>query len=74
MQANLNPMDFDVFLEQDEDGLWVAEVPSLPGVYTQGASREQALERIKEAIRLCVETEGVPTSRSIGVERVHVEA
>jgi predicted RNase H-like HicB family nuclease len=69
-----NAMDFDVFLELDEDGLWVAEVPSLPGVYTQGASREQAMERIKEAIILYIESEGIPRSRAIGVERVHVEA
>ena len=63
-----------MFLEQDEDGVWVAEVPILPGVYTQGASREQVLERIKDAIRPCLETEGTPTSRSLGVERVHIEA
>jgi predicted RNase H-like HicB family nuclease len=67
-------VEFDVFLEQDEDGLCVAEVPSLPGVYTQGATRQQALDRVKDAIRLCLETEGVPPTRSLGVERVRVEA
>lgn len=70
-QANV---DFDVFLEHDEAGLWVAEVPSLPGVYTQANTRKEALERIREAIQLYLETEGVPPSRSVGVERVHVEA
>jgi predicted RNase H-like HicB family nuclease len=40
-----------VLLYKDEDGFWVAECPSLPGCATQGRSREEALENIREAIR-----------------------
>lgn len=67
-------MEFDVFLERDEAGLWVAEVPSLSGVYSQGATREEALKNVQEVIQLYLETEGPPPSRSVGVERVRVEA
>ena len=42
-------------LYQDEDGIWVAEVPSLPGCNTQGESREEALANIREAIELYLE-------------------
>lgn len=40
---------------QGESGLWVAEVPSLPGCVSQGSSKEEAIENIREAILLHVE-------------------
>ena len=43
-------MKYRVLIEQDEDGVYVAEVPSLPGCISQGETREQALENIREAI------------------------
>lgn len=39
-----------VLVEQDEDGFFVAEVPALPGCVSQGATRQEALENIREAI------------------------
>jgi predicted RNase H-like HicB family nuclease len=42
-----------VELEREEDGRWIAEVPSLPGVLTYGQSREEALARV-EALALRV--------------------
>ncbi len=38
-----------------EDSYWVAEVPSLPGCISQGKTREEAIENIKEAITLYIE-------------------
>ena len=43
-------MRIHVILEQDEDGVWVAEVPAMPGCLSQGQSREEALANIREAI------------------------
>jgi len=40
-----------VILYRDEDGFYVAECPSLPGCVTQGATKEEALQNIREAIR-----------------------
>ena len=45
-----------VVLTVDEEGWWVAEVPSLPGCLTQGETRAEALENIKEAIELYLES------------------
>ena len=42
--------EFNVVIEQDEDGVYVAEVPSLPGCISQGKSRSEAIKNIKEAI------------------------
>jgi predicted RNase H-like HicB family nuclease len=41
---------YRVLIERDEDGVFVAEVPSLPGCVSQGHTRDQALANIKDAI------------------------
>ncbi|MCD6330932.1 MAG: type II toxin-antitoxin system HicB family antitoxin [Thermoplasmata archaeon] len=43
-------MKFRVIIQQDEDGMFVAECPSLPGCVSQGKTREEALNNIKDAI------------------------
>lgn len=49
---------FKVVIEQDEDGVYIAEVPSLPGCHSQGRTPDEAIKNIKEAISLCIETIG----------------
>ena len=46
---------FRIVIEQDEDGVYIAECPALKGCYSQGTTIEEALENIKEAIRLHIE-------------------
>ena len=48
-------MKFNVTIDRDEDGVWVVECPSIPGCVSQGATKDEALENIKEAIALCLE-------------------
>ncbi len=43
-------MKYRVLIEEDEDGFFVAEVPALPGCVSQGETRQEALENIREAI------------------------
>jgi len=50
---------FTVMVERDEDGLYIASVPLLQGCYTQGETYEEALENIKDAIRLHMESRQV---------------
>lgn len=45
--------EFNVIIEKDEEGWYVASVPEIPGCYTQGKTIPQVLERIKEAIEVC---------------------
>jgi predicted RNase H-like HicB family nuclease len=68
--------DFDVIVERDADGYYVASVPSLPGCHTQARSLDDLMERIREAIALCLEVQGEPTESLdfIGVQRVRVSA
>ncbi|MGE0131800.1 MAG: type II toxin-antitoxin system HicB family antitoxin [Blastocatellales bacterium] len=49
-------MKYRVLIEQDEDGMYVAEAPSLPGCISQGRTREQAVENIREAIAAYLES------------------
>jgi predicted RNase H-like HicB family nuclease len=52
-----------VLIYPGEDGFWVAECPSLPGCVSQGTTREEAVENVREAIRLYVEVlreDGLP--------------
>ena len=49
-------MRYRVLVEQDEDGVFVAEVPSLPGCVSQGSSRKEALANVREAIAVFVES------------------
>jgi antitoxin HicB len=44
-------MKYRVVVEQDEDGVYVAECPTLPGCISQGKTRNDALENIKDAIQ-----------------------
>ncbi|HEY3443335.1 MAG TPA: type II toxin-antitoxin system HicB family antitoxin [Paludibaculum sp.] len=46
---------FDVVIERDEEGFYIASVPELPGCHTQASSPELAMERIREAIALSLE-------------------
>jgi len=48
--------EFTVIIEQDEEGYYIAEVPQLKGCHTQARSPEELMERIKEAIQLCLDT------------------
>jgi predicted RNase H-like HicB family nuclease len=49
-------MKYRVVIEPDEDGIYVAEVPALPGCISQGRTRAEAVENIKEAIAAYVES------------------
>ncbi len=60
-----------VVIYPGEDGYWVAECPSLPGCVSQGATKEEATQNIREAIRgyiAALEGDGLP----VPVERFEV--
>jgi predicted RNase H-like HicB family nuclease len=48
-------MKFVVTLDRDEDGIWIAECPSIPGCVSQGNTKQQALTNVRDAIKLCLE-------------------
>ncbi|MBI3344901.1 MAG: type II toxin-antitoxin system HicB family antitoxin [Gammaproteobacteria bacterium] len=48
-------MQFTITVDRDEDGIWITECPSIPGCVSQGATKEEAVSNLQEAIRLCLE-------------------
>lgn len=68
-------MKFRVIIQRDEDGVYVAEVPSLPGCVSQGTTRPEALDNVREAIALYLESlkaHGDPVPPPIDEEVVEV--
>ena len=65
---------FNVLIERDRAGYYVASVPALRGCHSQAKSLDALLERIKEAIELCLEVEAEQPERLdfVGVQRVTV--
>ncbi|MBU4225643.1 MAG: type II toxin-antitoxin system HicB family antitoxin [Chloroflexi bacterium] len=53
--------EFSVIVERDSEGWYVASVPELSGCHTQAKSLDKLMERIREAIELCLE--GKPSDR-----------
>jgi predicted RNase H-like HicB family nuclease len=66
--------EFDVIIEQDSEGNFVATVPALAGCHTQARSLDELMSRIKEAVALCLEVAGpAPESLEfVGVQRIRV--
>ena len=72
----MSNIKFRVFMEQDEDGVFVAEVPTLPGCISQGSTWKEALANAQEAVELYIESleaHGDPIPPSITEEVVEIE-
>lgn len=67
--------EFMLVIERDEEGYLVGSVPALKGCHTQARSMDDLLERIREAIELCLEVQGqeLPAPLElVGVQRLVV--
>ena len=68
--------NFDVVVEKDEEGYYIASVPVLPGCHTQARSLDELDRPMREAIELCLEVEGFPEHNLefVGIQRVVIAA
>ncbi len=71
-------MEFDVVLEKDDAGWFIASVPALKGCHTQGKTKKEALENVKEAIELYLEVKAERNFKKdisfVGIQKVTVYA
>ena len=68
--------EFDVVIERDSAGYYVASVPALRGCHTQARSLDELIERVREVVELCLEVEGeeIEPMTFVGVQRISVAA
>ncbi|MPZ33171.1 MAG: DUF1902 domain-containing protein [Rhodospirillales bacterium] len=67
--------EFNVVVERDEAGWYVASVPALPGCHTQAQSLDELMSRIREAIEAYLEAGEAPSPLEfVGVQRISVAA
>ncbi len=67
--------EFTVVIERDEDGYFIGTVPQLKGCHTQAKSLDELMERVKEAVSLCLEAEDELEEdelQFVGVQRIAV--
>ncbi len=72
--GSANPREFSVVIERDDEGYYVASVPALAGCHTQARSLDVLMERVREAIEVCLEVEDQAPAplQFVGVQRVAV--
>jgi predicted RNase H-like HicB family nuclease len=66
--------EFDVVIQRDSGGYYVATAPALRGCHTQARSLDTLMTRVREAIELCLEAEtgSVPELEFVGLQRVSI--
>ena len=65
--------EFYMIVEQDEDGIFIGEIPRLKACYSQGKTLDELIENIKEVIEMCLEEEELDeTSEFVGVQKVTI--
>jgi len=68
---------FTVVVERDEDEVFIASCPALQGCYSQGETYQQAVDNLKDAIKLHIEARqsfGEPVPIEVAIDRVEVSA
>jgi len=67
--------EFNVIIEKDSDGYFVASIPALKGCHSQAKSPDVLIERIQEAAELCLEFENqdLQASEFVGICKIMVE-
>jgi predicted RNase H-like HicB family nuclease len=69
-------MHFKIKLKKDEDGIYVATVPALPGCISQGKTENEAIENIKSAIQVHLEflaEDGIPISKGKDMKEIIID-
>ena len=68
---------FTVVVERDEDGVYISSCPALQGCHSQGDTYEEAIENLKDAIKLHIEARqslGEPIPIEVALDRVEIHA
>lgn len=66
---------FTVYIEQDEDGIFIGSIPSVPSCYAQGETQEKMLKNLQEVLKLCLrntDRKEVEKVRFVGIQNLKI--
>lgn len=64
---------FIVYIEQDEDGMFIGSIPSIPSCYAQGKTQEEMLKKLAEVVKLCLrnlDKKEIEHNRFVGIQNI----
>lgn len=68
--------NFTIFIERDEDGMYIGSVPSIPSCYAQGKTQEEMTKNLSEVIKLCLRNtdaqEAIRNTRFVGIQNLEL--
>lgn len=67
--------NYIVYIEQDEDGVFIGSIPSIPNCHAQGKTQEELLDNLKEVLTLCLrnlDTDYMKNTRFIGIQNLEL--
>lgn len=68
--------NFTVYIEQDEDGVFIGSVPSVPSCYAQGKTQKEMLNNLQEVLKLCLrnsDTKPLDKIKFVGIQNVQLK-
>ena len=66
---------FTVYIEQDEDGMFIGSIPSVPSCYAQGETQEKMLKNLQQVLKLCLRNTNykeVEKTKFVGIQNLKI--
>jgi predicted RNase H-like HicB family nuclease len=63
---------FTVYIEQDEDGIFIGSVPAVPSCYAQGKTQGEMMKNLQEVLQLCLRNNRVEKTRFVGIQNLEI--
>ena len=68
-------LNFTVYIERDEDGVFIGSIPAIPSCYAQGKTQEDMLKNLREVLRLCLRNNNKNTlenTKFVGIQNLEI--
>ncbi|MBI5076852.1 type II toxin-antitoxin system HicB family antitoxin [Candidatus Falkowbacteria bacterium] len=69
-------INFTAYIEQDEDGMFIGSVPSIPSCYAQGKTQKELLDNLQEVLKLCLrnlDTKPFDKTKFVGIQNLKLK-
>ena len=69
----MDTLQLTVYIEQDEDGVYIGSIPTIPGCHAEGSTQEEMLKSLLEVVALCLrnmDKKEVQRNRFVGIQNL----